>query len=397
MDDVVFSVEIGEQAAAVVRRPGGRLLFVQRGAGLGVVLDRSPSGLMIGGRLVAAGRVPETATGVTVIDAAGEEHEATLDGDAWFVVAGEAGFDEQLVRYRDAQGEIVGALPAGERFPVPDATDPCPVCAAVAWTQVAFTQDGHPGVIVGCERCGCTVGGVGGPPWLGPFGEERPRRTRRRKTPDDLLTSTVARASFAVYAPVGAPARVSRVSAAGEDPFDGPVTWVELVAEPAAGVVQVSSAAPDARRPTALASCLAAFATPTGEPGPQSPPGKLVRSRHAHRVRRRLALRAEEETRARSRSTAPPCPSASSRCPTAGPRGASTTASRSSCSGAGWTRRTSRSSVCAPPACPAERLLIPTGGPYRRPPPQDRIDGGSNTKRGNSCNALSARCRWPLR
>ncbi len=292
MDDVVFSVEIGEQAAAVVRRPGGRLLFVQRGAGLGVVLDRTPSGLMIGGRLVAAGRVPETATGVTVIDAAGEEHEATLDGDAWFVVAGEAGFDEQLVRYRDAQGEIVGALPAGERFPVPDATDACPVCAAVAWTQVAFTQDGHPGVIVGCERCGFVVGGVGGPPALGPFGEVRPRKRRRRKpAPDDLLPPTLARAPFAVYGPVGLLPRVTKFTA---DDEDGPISRLELVAEHDAGIVRVSSSAEPG---SSLVSHLGSFAASPGAPEPQSHPARLVRARDRHRAQRRLALRADEETR----------------------------------------------------------------------------------------------------
>lgn len=301
MDDVVFSVEIGDQAAAVVRRPDGRLLLAQRGVPLAAVLDDSPSSLMIGGRLVVAGRVPPTAAAVTVIDAAADEHEATIDGDAWFVVAGEAGFDEQLVRFRDAQGEIVGALPAGERFPVPDATDPCPVCDAVSWTQVAFTHDGHPGVSVGCERCGFVVGGVGAPPTFGPFGEVRPRKRRRRKlAPDDLLAPTLARAPFAVYVPVGLLPRVSRFSA---DDEDGPLSWLELVAEHDAGVLSVRSAGLDSERrrrlrvSSPLVASLEGFTTESDAPQPASPPARLVRSRHEHRVRRRLALRAGEETR----------------------------------------------------------------------------------------------------
>jgi len=254
---------------------------------------RTPSSQMIDGRLAVTGDVPSGATSVTVIDAAGDEWEAEIQGTSWRVVAGAVAHDEGLVRYRDEQGTVVSVLPAGETFPVPDATDPCPVCDAVAWTQVAIEA----GVLIGCERCGFVVGGTAMPPSLGPFGEQRRRVSRPRKaTREGDLAEALARVAFAVYGAADRPMRVSRTRA--DDPREGPVTSIELVARG----LSVSSAAidPAARRPPYASSELVAHLTrfvPAEGAEPRSIPGRVVRSRHQHRAQRRLALRAQEEPR----------------------------------------------------------------------------------------------------
>lgn len=301
MHETLLSVEIGDHAAVVLRTPDGTPALGERGTGIAIGLkDDGATSVVVGGRLVVAGLVPGRAASITVIDAVGDEYEATIHGAFWLVVAGDVAHDEGLVRYRDAQGAIVSVLPAGETFPVPDADEPCPVCGAVAWTQVAIEA----GALIGCERCGFVVGGTAAAPVQGPFGTARRRAPRRRRrTPDEDLAPTLARAAFPVYGPVDHAVWVSRVSADGEDPRGGPITQLEVLAERDAGVLSVSSAAidPQVRRPpldrSPLVSHLTRFTAEHEAPEPRSIPARLIRSRHQHREQRRLAMRSHEEPR----------------------------------------------------------------------------------------------------
>ncbi|MDA0179313.1 hypothetical protein OJ997_03305 [Solirubrobacter phytolaccae] len=166
------------------------------------------------------GQVPPGAVRVVVIDDAGDEHEATVDGDVWRVVADQAGFAETLVRFLGADGALIAPLPEGPRAVVRDAGEPCPVCDDEAWVQIAV--DPRTGMVA-CARCGFVVGGGGLHPkddHEAPIGLETPRKRRRPRSStrglDEALAEVLARFSWPIYTPVGRTAVLRRVSDGGE-------------------------------------------------------------------------------------------------------------------------------------------------------------------------------------
>ena len=149
MQEVVLAVPFGTYTPGIVRKRTGDLCFtahVRTGGGV-ILTDFRPHGNNVEGTTVVAGRLPPGAEQVVVIDDAGDEYgDAIVREGVWLMVCGEPGFSEPLVRYTDAAGALVPVpLPPGERRPVADATDPCPVCGEVAWVELEG---------VCCERCG---------------------------------------------------------------------------------------------------------------------------------------------------------------------------------------------------------------------------------------------------
>jgi hypothetical protein len=151
--EVVIGVPLGERTAGVVRKDDGSLVFSGHVDARGgtVLTDFRPHGTSIDGQTVVAGRRPDGAARVVVIDDRGDEHEALLGGEAWVAVTGKAGFSEPLARFEDAAGALVPfPIPDGPRAPVGDADAACPICGGSAWIEV--------GKGVYCERCGLQVG-----------------------------------------------------------------------------------------------------------------------------------------------------------------------------------------------------------------------------------------------
>jgi hypothetical protein len=122
-------------------------------------------------RTVYGGLAPPGAAAVTLLDAAGGEHPASVANGAWVrVVHDRERLDACLVRFTDARGELVAPPlpPEWPREPVDDATVDCPLCHSRAWDVVTAIdgsrgttridgEDEKPGRVVVCRRCGHEV------------------------------------------------------------------------------------------------------------------------------------------------------------------------------------------------------------------------------------------------
>lgn len=102
----------------------------------------------MGGRTVVRGRLPEGAVLAIVIDDRGDEHSVSASDGPTYAV--ELDVMEPLVRFEDASGTLVALPLPADQAPVPDAPEPCPICAAVAWV----VTETH----VRCGQCGFALG-----------------------------------------------------------------------------------------------------------------------------------------------------------------------------------------------------------------------------------------------
>ncbi|MDA0184812.1 YwqG family protein [Solirubrobacter phytolaccae] len=152
--------------------------------------------------------MPQGAVRAVVIDVRGAETDAVVEGGRWF---SEAVTEERIVRFENANGALVPQpLPQGHRRAIEDAAEPCPVCSAVQWVEVAEA--------IGCERCGwmacgapSTEGETAGI-LLDPLGGEADEPTTsadRDRERRRLRQAARAAAGFPVYARVGKPVRIS--------------------------------------------------------------------------------------------------------------------------------------------------------------------------------------------
>lgn len=278
-------MRLGDEALVVRMRDGG-LRLAGRGSRLGIDLrGSSPARVPAGDRVAVAGCLPHGVAAVTVIDDAGAEHAATIQGQLWMVVVD--AFSEELVRYVDANGEIVSVVPPGEHRPITDAHDACPVCTVVRWVQVE--NEGM--TLITCGSCGFVVCGMGGPP-LDTTGWPRPTRSGSRQRGATVDQARLAKAPYRVYQPAGTAARVTKQSGEGAE-----MVSIELIN--AADTVTVISSLPS-RSPFGTASLQAWFvrARPlNSDDFVYSLPATSVRHAAERRAAGRLAWVATPDTR----------------------------------------------------------------------------------------------------
>jgi hypothetical protein len=145
-------VSVGERTVGIRLFEKDILVFGSLGAGAGLVLeDEVPASCTVGGQTVVGGLLPQRATRAIAIDSSGDQYEGAVRAGMYVIKAGRDGLWQDLVRFEGEHGELVAqALTAGRRVPVPDAPEPCPLCADTAWVRI--TQD------VYCSTCGLCVG-----------------------------------------------------------------------------------------------------------------------------------------------------------------------------------------------------------------------------------------------
>jgi hypothetical protein len=105
-----------------------------------------------GDRWVVTGRLPERAARAVVVALTGDEVEAEHAGGEWRAVVERRLNPEPVVRFEDAEGNVVRPpVPASwAREPVEVDDEPCPACGGTRWERL---DDGEEPVVA-CMRCG---------------------------------------------------------------------------------------------------------------------------------------------------------------------------------------------------------------------------------------------------
>jgi hypothetical protein len=196
-------------------------------------------------------------------------------------------FSEEIVRYVDADGELVSVVPAGEHVPITDAREACPACTAVQWVQV---EDAGMTLIT-CGRCGFVVCGMGGPP-LDTTGSPRRARYRSRTRGASLSEIAIADAPFDIYAPTGTAARVTKH--VGQE---AELVSIELIDAKDAVTVISSLPARSAFTAVSLYDRLAQASRPSTDDLLYSIPASAIRHADERRATSRLARAATPDKR----------------------------------------------------------------------------------------------------
>jgi len=319
--EVLVSLECDDGSGGVVRsddgevwlswsveRIGGPRIDDYRPAHLGLRDDRT----LLGG-LLAPGSVSAEA-----VDDRGCRIAAAVGNGAWAVVL------EQPIRgpvaavcFRDARGRPVApALPASwTRTAVPDTSEPCPACGAVAWDEVRPTDDSRgsrstpdggtePTPIVVCRTCGHEES-IGSVMRFEPPDDEDPVEVAERIRAWEAShraeqLDMLGRVSFPLYAVAGWPAKLGGHggSSAG---LGGPVTHVKRVSvshgpdEPGAVPdLEIETAITEREHPSESALACEALQRwlydSWDDSPPQSDAGIVLRMRSSDRERRKLAV-----------------------------------------------------------------------------------------------------------